>query len=89
MGKSSNFEKQEAFVQGFGQTEDGAYSDELLEATVITMSNAECEKWVQHNFTTENEKVPRITQAILCTRGIYNSEKGIYSVSLPYFNNEV
>ena len=61
-----------------------------LEATLIAMSNQECAKWLSYNVTRDRTVRKNILQNfkngippnILCTKGIYNEERKIFSVSI-------
>ena len=78
--------KAQAF--GVGKTENDN-AGTLLETTVVTLSNEECQKWIRYNETNDaifKSNIKRhlpsgMTDEILCTRGIYNEEKQVFSVS--------
>ena len=79
-------------VQGYGLTEDGIYPDSLLEVNVTILSNQQCRRKLQWNLkytnirdsdrqTIEDALPEGLNKHLLCTQGIYDWEKDIYSVS--------
>lgn len=71
----------EATAQGFGLTENGTQPNVLLEAKVLTMTNEECIEWIKFNASAYQDENKKITDGILCTKGIFNEKRGIFSVS--------
>lgn len=69
----------EALSQGFGITENGTQPNVLLEAKVLTISNEECIAMSKNTRNAPGDT--KITEGVLCTKGIKNEETGIYSVS--------
>jgi len=77
-------------VQGYGLTEDGIYPDSLLEVNVTILSNQQCRRKLQWNLKNTNirdsdrqtieDALPEgLNKHLLCTQGIYDWEKDIYS----------
>ena len=73
-----------ATVQGYGKTERGVSSRELLETNVTVISNKECEDIMQHNTTnnlntknTVESSLPEgLKRGIICGQGSVN-EAGV------------
>ena len=88
LGQDFDIQNQKALAQGFGKTEDDILPDTLLETFVQTVSNQECRDWINYNLTifpkvkkgVTNSYCLGINDALLCTVGIYNPDKEIYSV---------
>ena len=82
LNKECDIAGKEATLQGFGKTETGDFPNKLLETTVNTITNREC------NITNRNagDKIAQqlpygINRTILCTMGIEH-EGGEYSVRI-------
>ena len=75
-----------ATFQGAGVTELGD-AGTLLEASVNTISNANCQHWIDNstsrifNLAIERHLTEGLTDTILCTLGIYNDNSESYTVS--------
>ena len=81
-----------ATLLGYGNTENGRNGFNLLEANVTLISNEECRSRLQHNISSDPNKITiqellcndlpnGINDQFLCATGIYNEEKGIFSGS--------
>lgn len=86
LGVGKSITNQEAIGQGFGVTETGELPDQLLEAKVKIISNEECSRNLTSSKSRSTidfeKKFPKdINEGLLCSIGIYNAEKKIYSVS--------
>lgn len=63
-----------------------------LEAKLKTMSNQECAEWFSYNATNDRQFRKSIKenfkngipQNVLCTKGIFNEEKKVFSVSIEH-----
>ena len=77
-----------ALVQGFGITENGTQSNELLQANVTVISNENCAQYI--SFNVSDNKIDRkrvkdaapngIVSQVMCTMGIEDPKNGNYSV---------
>lgn len=89
LGQSLDIAGQDAIGQGFGITETGGFPDNLLEAKVEIIENQQCVDWLNFNATGSKrtsaslkENYPEgFSDSLMCSIGIYNSEKNIFSVS--------
>ena len=79
---------QTAHVQGFGITENGKQSDELLQANVTVISNEKCAQYISYNVSDNKIDRKRIIDAapfgivsqVICTMGIEDPKSGNFSV---------
>ena len=90
--KVKNHEGTLALVQGFGLTESGKQSGELLQTHVTVISNEKCAEILTHNISSnliDYHKLTKpssgslkygITDEIMCTLGIEDPDTGSISV---------
>ena len=77
-----------ALVQGFGITENGTQSNELLQANVTVISNENCAQYISYNVSDNLIDKKRIQDTaplgivsqVMCTMGIEDPKNGNYSV---------
>ena len=77
-----------ALVQGFGITENGTQSNELLQANVTVISNENCAQYISYNVSDNKIDKKRIQDAaplgivsqVMCTMGIEDPKSGNFSV---------
>ena len=77
-----------ALVQGFGITENGTQSNELLQANVTVISNENCAEYISYNVSENLIDKKRIQDAaplgivsqVMCTMGIEDPKSSNFSV---------
>ena len=77
-----------ALVQGFGITENGTQSNELLQANVTVISNENCAQYISYNVSDNLIDKKRVQDAapfgivsqVICTMGIEDPNSGNFSV---------
>ena len=77
-----------ALVQGFGITENGTQSNELLQANVTVISNENCAQYISYNVSDNLIDKKRVQDAapfgivsqVICTMGIEDPKSGNFSV---------
>jgi secreted trypsin-like serine protease len=90
LAKNYNIHGTKGLVQGYGLTEDGIFPESLLEVNVTIITNEQCQRklqWKMKNTNMrdsdrqifENDLPDGLNKHLLCTQGIYNFEKKIYS----------
>ena len=87
LGKDKDLDGQVALVQGFGITEDGTPPDGILEANVTIISNSQCEQEMSNLKSKYGQEAAEAlpdgpTDAVLCTKGIWNKKKSVFTVSV-------
>ena len=98
--KVKNHEGTLALVQGFGLTESGKQSGELLQTHVTVISNEKCAEILKHNISSnliDYHKLTKpsygtlkygITDEIMCTLGIEDPDTGSISVRKLFYSND-
>ena len=84
-----NIDGLEAVVQGYGTTETGKPSDQLIAAKVTMISNANCAKRLIGNTTDDSDLQTDLqltlkyglNNQLMCTEGIYNATIKFHSVT--------
>ena len=87
LGEKEDLDQQIGLVQGFGITEDGTAPDNVLEANVTIISNSKCtsemDKMSKQYKNEISQALPKgLSDKLLCTQGIWNKKKSVFTVSL-------
>ena len=88
LGHEKDLAGEIALVQGFGITEDGTTPDGILEANVTVIDNTQCSEEMDNLKSKYGKEAAEAlpdgpTDAVLCTKGIWNKKKSVFTVSLP------
>ena len=91
LGEENDLDQQIGLVQGFGITEDGTAPDNVLEANVTIISNSKCTSEMDKMNKLYKEEIGNalphgLSDKLLCTQGIWNKKKSVFTVSFisPY-----
>ena len=87
LGEENDLDQQIGLVQGFGIAEDGTAPDNVLEANVTIISNSKCTSEMDkmnklYKDERDNALPNGLSDKLLCTQGIWNKKKSVFTVSL-------
>ena len=91
LGEENDLDQQIGLVQGFGITEDGTAPDNVLEANVTIISNSKCTSEMDKMSKLYKDEIDNalpngLSDKLLCTQGIWNKKKSVFTVSFININ---